>query len=1240
MQVGVLGRLLVRVGGAPVTIRGAKPASLLALLALQANRVVRAEALIEDLWSGSQPIDARNTLQVHISKLRRELGAEEGRQRLTSVADGYRLELHEDELDSATFERLARPAARESADAAIRRLRRALDLWRGEVLEDFTDSEWRLRYAPRLEELRLQLLEDLMAEQLLNGDAPQVVAVLEPMVASEPLRERLWGQLMLALHRCQRSADALRTFSRLASHLDTELGIVPSSEIADLEQRILTQDVHLEWSAGRSSAAAFDQPSYRRGSPVRESVVRSPPARSHAPADAWPTLAPLDQVPLVGRQVELEGLTSLLEMVASGGRAIAVITGEPGIGKTRLVRELAARAERLGMGVLAAECAPSSLPQPYLPLVEALQEPVESAVDPSVLRQRLGAAAEYLTVLFPVLGMPRSPGEQSGADATRSLFEAAVVLLSWLTERQPRVLVLEDVQWIDQATADLLDFIGRRRSPTGLLVLLSSRTVANAPQSPGRSLVETWTRSERTGRIDLAPLSRGEVEQLAALLLASAEIGEEFGAWVTEWSGGNPLAVAELLSDAVERGDVFSTTDDEADGPTGKRGEGDVGRGARPNGDRTGAGRRWERLPLAELHVPPSLEATILERAGRLGDDLVAVLESMSVAGNGTTADMLAKMTGLAPGAVDRSLDQASLARLVEPASGVAGSGRGGDLPPRARSGARTYSFHHELVRQAFYQRVPDAELRRLHGLAAELLAAGGSHAELAHHLILAGRSAEAPPVLELAAAEAGSRGAYRQAAELYEQALHFARSSEVSPHEAGDAPASRRQRGNLLLVAGMSWVYEGEPQQASERLTEAVSELRAAGDVDGEGAAHAFLGRSLWEQGYRPDATEQYQLARELLEHKGPSAPLAFATVRLARLHLDRGDFETGEALAREALVIADAIDATGIRSLALNALGWSRANRGDTEGSLRLLDESYEVARADGLSYEAGVALANGIAVRVYNMKARECDPLIERLGALAAAGGRDFDVAFRQGQVDFRLGRLHDGARRLRTALEVARAGGTVIFEQWAARALADVELALGHLDSASELLAVNVDIEDASALDDGAHPLLWWHLASRSGRAAITADTILAVAPRLRDTFEMYPLLAEAWTETGEPAGIEKAAALVAAVDGSEPGRTDAYVAWSGGLISLARGDPRTAVAQLRFGLGGFRRAGYRLHAACCRLALTDALAVTGDTPAAAGELARVLATARSTGAGLVEAQARALQRRWHLELQAL
>jgi hypothetical protein len=117
-----------------------------------------------------------------------------------------------------------------------------------------------------------------------------------------------------------------------------------------------------------------------------------------------------------------------------------------------------------------------------------------------------------------------------------------------------------------------------------------------------------------------------------------------------------------------------------------------------------------------------------------------------------------------------------------------------------------------------------------------------------------------------------------------------------------------------------------------------------------------------------------------------------------------------------------------------------------------------------------------------------------------------------------------------------------------------------------------------------------------------------------------------LLAEAWTKTGETAGIEKAAALLAAVDASEPARGDPYVTWAGGLVSLARGDQPTAVAQLRFGLAGFRRAGYRLHAACCRLALADALAVAGDTSGAAGELARVLATARSTGAGLVESQA--------------
>jgi YVTN family beta-propeller protein len=240
----ILGPIEARVNGHPVSLGGPKQRAVLALLVLRANRVVSRDALIDQLWDGAPPPTAATALHGHVAGLRKLLGADV----IATRSPGYVLEAEPSQVDLTRFEAL-RARARDRADpqAAARELRSALELWRGDALADIRDEPAVAAEAARLDDLRLSALEDRIDADLESGaDAGGLVAELESLIASYPLRERLWGQLMLALYRAGRQADALDAYRRARHRLIAELGIEPSQSVRELHQRILEQDPALD----------------------------------------------------------------------------------------------------------------------------------------------------------------------------------------------------------------------------------------------------------------------------------------------------------------------------------------------------------------------------------------------------------------------------------------------------------------------------------------------------------------------------------------------------------------------------------------------------------------------------------------------------------------------------------------------------------------------------------------------------------------------------------------------------------------------------------------------------------------------------------------------------------------------------------------------------------------------------------------------------------------------------------
>jgi DNA-binding SARP family transcriptional activator len=288
-----------------VALGGVKQRSLLAVLLLQANEVVSTDRLIDQLWGAAPPATVAKSIQVYVSRLRKALGNE----RLVTQPPGYVLRVDPSDVDLGRFEQLVSEATRAAPDSAARKLGKALGLWRGPALADLAYESFAQVEIARLEEMRLAVLEQRIDADLARGQNTQLVGELEALVARHPLRERLRWQLMLALYRSARQAEALDAYRAARRELQEELGLDPSTELRQLEQAILRQDPDLDLppTEGTEGSDRLSRP-HSRGQtphPVRHS-------RGQTPHPVWTRSSPERALLVVPRA--LAGLDALLRL--------------------------------------------------------------------------------------------------------------------------------------------------------------------------------------------------------------------------------------------------------------------------------------------------------------------------------------------------------------------------------------------------------------------------------------------------------------------------------------------------------------------------------------------------------------------------------------------------------------------------------------------------------------------------------------------------------------------------------------------------------------------------------------------------------------------------------------------------------------------------------------------------------------------------------------------------------------
>jgi DNA-binding SARP family transcriptional activator len=843
----LLGNLEVSVDGSPVDVGGTQPRTVLAMLLVAGGRVVPAESIVEALWGHSPPDSAAGTLQSYVSRLRRVLvpnGARgEAAKLLAWDPPGYKLVVGAKALDTRRFEALADQGRglllAGDYESARAMLDEALALWRGPALLEFAHLDFAWGTAARLEERKLAATEDRVDADLRLGRHAAVVGELGELVAAHPLREQLRHHMALALYRAGRQAEALRILDDARRTLRNQLGIDPGRPLVELESAILSQDPALDGVAlasgevdptGLSSPTADIRGGRRQTEePPRRGAVASGPR-------------------LVGRDAELTQVLAALDE-ARGAPRVVLVEGEPGIGKTRLIEEAAAEATAQGATVLwgrAYEGVAAPALWPWLPPLRTLmaQPPAGAAIGPE------------LSALVTSAGDDEATGTQN--DNTRfQLFDAVTALLSAAAAERPVVLVLDDLQWADTASLELLRFV------SGQLVnspVLLACTVRQLEVGRNDAVVETMaalSRGPATRRIQLRGLPLGATTELVQGA-AGRPVETEVTAAIQQRADGNPFFATELAR-------LVATEHGQAEALVAVASGGDV-----PSGVRDVVRRRIALLP----------------------EPTVGVLQVAAVIGRDVDLDLLTTAVGNGLDGVLDAIDPAVVHRLMAP------------VPERPA----TFRFSHALVREVVADDVSALRRARIHLAVADALAERSEGLDdaaeiMAEHLWAAaplGVGDRAAEALERAAEVAVRRYAFESAEGLLARAVQLRRTGGGSK---ADADAELVTASRLLSIQRSVHGYASIAESPH---------LRRAKDLARRSHRADILARLLWAEWAAHDTRCDFErseaIALELHElGSGSDDPLArvtgLASLSVSRWH--RGEVTEASALADEAVTV-----------------------------------------------------------------------------------------------------------------------------------------------------------------------------------------------------------------------------------------------------------------------------------------------------------------------------------------------
>ena len=519
-RIRLCGGLSVQVDGHEVAdeIRGLQGRVLLAYLVANRGEPVRRDALIDVVWEDRPPSAPQASLSSLLTGVRRALGRDAlvGRSVLTlTLSPDTWIDV--DELREAAAAAEAALAAG-APDVALERARTALEETGQPVLPEMS-GEWVEQLRSELGQLRFDLLETATRSALAVGEVAAAERMAGSLIELEPYRESGYGLLMEALALGGNVAEALLIFDRVRVMLRDELCVPPAPALTALHSRLL-----------------------RQTAPAPEPV--SQPAVPQVPLPA--AIASAERHPFAGRTAELRRLRDRWDQIRDRQGALVLLTGEPGIGKTRLAGRFAAEVHA-GGGVVLHGRTDEDTVVPFQPFVQTLRH-LTAHLDPLQLDAALAPHLDELRPLLPELSSEVASGATHTDEGRYRLFEAAAMLLDRVAQVRPLLLVLEDMNLADTPTLLLLRRIVRQAEAAPIMVLATYSDAGLAPGAPLQRVVADLRRDQVVERIAIGGVDRDAV----AALVTAHGAGPTDVAWLHEYTSGNPFFIGELLRDRGE----------------------------------------------------------------------------------------------------------------------------------------------------------------------------------------------------------------------------------------------------------------------------------------------------------------------------------------------------------------------------------------------------------------------------------------------------------------------------------------------------------------------------------------------------------------------------------------------------------------------------------------------------------------------------------------------------------------
>jgi DNA-binding SARP family transcriptional activator/predicted ATPase len=883
--------------------------SLLAFLVLHSEAVQSREQLASLIWPESTEAQARTNLRQLLHNLRRALPVECS----LLVSDNHTVRWlpdHSCAIDVVEFEAAARAAENaKGGDSATEReaLEQAARLYQDDLLPDLYD-DW-LR--PKREQLRLQFAEILSRLATLSekeGDFPTGIRHAARLLALDQLREGYY-QLLIRLHlRNHDRSSAIRVYHQCLRNLQRELGVSPSKETQDLFKQALKSE-----------------------------------AAPNRPAEP-PPLAATRLQPMVGRKAEWERLLDCWHSASQGAPRLAVVVGDPGVGKSRFAEELYEACSRdPGQVVARAWCYLAHGQHAYGPVAEWLRtEPLRVARG-LLPKSQMAELARLLPEIL--VENPDIPPPQPLIESWQRLHLYEALSATFRLAPKPLLLLIDDLQWCDHDSSDWLHFLFRSTAADRFLVLGTVRTGEISRDHPLASLIRELGQSGRLSEFSIFPLSEEETAALA-VQTSTREFNAGFLSALYQTTKGNPLFVVESVRALLE----------------------DQG---------------------SKSSVPPRLQAVISARLAQLSAPAYELAGLAATIGRSFSSDLLAKAADWDEDSLSRALEELWRRHIID------GQGSG------------SYDYTHGLLRDVAYSELSPIRRRTLHRRVARALEElyppdfESLSGWLAAHYDAGGMAQEAIRSYQAAAAVAKQRFSDAEAAGYIRRALVLCRdypesakrdrdelellvtlgpslvmTDGYSMPEVGETYArglllSRRSGDQkhlfpLLYGAWLFHIVRGQLEESRQLAQDAVDGARHEGASGQENASHFLLGTSLFHLGRLQESWEQIELAG--LSSGGPPHPAlalfagpdvgVFRRAYVSHLLCLFGHPEEAEAKSNESVALAREVAHPFTLGIALDYAAMLSVYQGESDIALARANEASEICGKYGFVYYLAVA------------------------------------------------------------------------------------------------------------------------------------------------------------------------------------------------------------------------------------------------------------------------------------------